>query len=246
MHQTNMSYIIRAQTTQQAAICTLPITNDEQQTALYNHWNENGYIPEVGQYILQNLQSQNIHPIRGDIFWKKPNHYRNDGVLIYDGQKFISLDYKPDDYGTIPQQFKVITEFPPLYWANAIDHNEYIWPGQMVLKNLHQQNIKKTSFMLSNESILHLPYVSVIYKGLEYYFMAGNNNQGCVEDRAELKRQLRGAGPDNTNFMYVDHSYSGMPVNDNIVFFDRWDDKMSATPFAAGLERDMLDIILDR
>ena len=237
MHQTNMSYIIRARTTQQSAIYTLPLTNDEQQTILYTTWDENGYIPELAQYILQKLKSQNIQPIRGDIFWQKNKHYRNDGVLIYDGQQFIALEDRPDDYGTIPQQFEVITEFPPLYWVEAIDHNEYIWPGQIILKNLHEGNIKETRFILSNnKGVAYLPCVSVTHNFIEYYFIAGNNGEGYVDGMEELKIKLSGAGPDNTTFMYVDLTLSSMPIGDDVIFFDRYDDKMSAEPFAVGLD----------
>ncbi len=238
MHQTatDMSYTIRSRTAQQSAIYTLP-TNDERQTSLYTNWNENGYTPQVGQYILHKFQSQNIVPVRGDIFWQKKKHYRNDGVLIYDGQQFIALEDIPDDYGTIPQQFEVITEFPPRYWAGAIDHNEYIWLGQIVLKNLHQRNIKETSFILSHDKgVAYLPCVSIMHNGIEYYFIAGDNYGAYGKSMGELKRKLSGAGPDNTTFTYVNLTFSGMPINDNVIFFDRWDDKMSATPFAVGLD----------
>lgn len=59
---------------------------------------------------------------------------RNSNMGIYDGQKVIDLSAWPDDYGCLPQQFKILvphpTEnfiIPPRYWVDIPD-NDYFEP----------------------------------------------------------------------------------------------------------------------
>jgi hypothetical protein len=60
---------------------------------------------------------------------KYPND-RNDNLFIYDGSKILELSREPDDYGTIPDEFGVISEFPPRYWhcteSRGVVHNELV------------------------------------------------------------------------------------------------------------------------
>lgn len=58
--------------------------------------------------------------------------YRNDGKLIYDGEKLIPLSHVEDEYGNLPDMFHVLTWnqgviFPPRYWQKVIKHNWYVW-----------------------------------------------------------------------------------------------------------------------
>lgn len=61
---------------------------------------------------------------RGDLayFSCVPN-YRNSGVLIYNGKYLEDLDYEIYDYGVIPIDYQVITEFSPMHWFNILPHN---------------------------------------------------------------------------------------------------------------------------
>lgn len=64
------------------------------------------------------------HFQRGDIIhFEQFDSYRNDGKYIYDGKKLIQLDTDYDDYGQVPEEFKVPQEFPPEYWQLSIEHN---------------------------------------------------------------------------------------------------------------------------
>lgn len=64
---------------------------------------------------------------RGDVILLEPFlGYRNDGKLLYDGNQIIDLGREMDEYGNIPEDFQVIEEFPPLYWIDFIEHNEYV------------------------------------------------------------------------------------------------------------------------
>ena len=82
----------------------------------------------------------------GDLLHLQCMGYRNDGVFIYDGQRFVDLPSWPDDYGTLPRQF-TCPEYPATYWAAlnpmshqsdnfdgycGIDHNDYIWLSRAV------------------------------------------------------------------------------------------------------------------
>lgn len=64
---------------------------------------------------------------RGDVvFIEDYLGYRNNGMMIFNGKRVIPLDSEPDDYGTVPKEFQVITEFPIMYWCDTITHNSYV------------------------------------------------------------------------------------------------------------------------
>lgn len=68
---------------------------------------------------------------------------RNAGLCIYDGKRVVDLEDSPDDYGTLPPQFRVLEPHPETkeiipvcYWHNSfgkakdgryICHNNYVW-----------------------------------------------------------------------------------------------------------------------
>lgn len=59
----------------------------------------------------------------------KAERYRNTGVSIWNGEKVIPLDYSIDEYGSVPQEFKITdSEFSFTYWLDVIAHNSIIWP----------------------------------------------------------------------------------------------------------------------
>lgn len=43
---------------------------------------------------------------------------KNDGKLLFDGEKLVGLSTKFNDYGHVSDNFLVFTEFPPNYWDN--------------------------------------------------------------------------------------------------------------------------------
>lgn len=86
----------------------------------------------VTQYII-NHPSEFIGLKRGDIIdtVEEKSRYRNDGKMIWTGEKAIFLEYqeKIDENGYIPQSFVVTPfEFNPMYWSETIDHNYIYWP----------------------------------------------------------------------------------------------------------------------
>lgn len=82
------------------------------------------------------LRLQNADLRRGDIIvFDELTGYRSDGLAFFDGEQIIHPEDEPDDYGTIPRQFQVITNGVPIdYWHGAGDasnlfdwHNNYVW-----------------------------------------------------------------------------------------------------------------------
>ena len=69
---------------------------------------------------------------RGDLvcFTTDEYRYRNENVLIYDGDKLIELYGRYDEYGHVPDSFVVNdTNFAPNYWVGKIWHNSYFFPN---------------------------------------------------------------------------------------------------------------------
>ena len=63
---------------------------------------------------------------RGDVLhigWV--SDYRNEGKLIWDGEKAVNLDIEDDDYGSVPSSFS-FPEFRPDYFNQSIDHNNIV------------------------------------------------------------------------------------------------------------------------
>jgi hypothetical protein len=64
---------------------------------------------------------------RGDMVYLEPElGYRNDGIYIYDGRTMVSLTTDIIDYGHIPAEFEVISEFPIHYWEGRNHHNDLV------------------------------------------------------------------------------------------------------------------------
>lgn len=74
--------------------------------------------------LMEAVEAEGIELKKGDLVRSEENDYRNDGVLIFDGQQLRDLDAWPDDYGVLPKEF-AIPEFLP---GNIeLAHNNYIW-----------------------------------------------------------------------------------------------------------------------
>lgn len=75
------------------------------------------------------ISDNNIIIKRGDIINTIEDGYRNDGVLIWDGNEALWLDYEIDEYGSVPKQFIIGPDtFTPDYWSSTICHNNIYWP----------------------------------------------------------------------------------------------------------------------
>ncbi len=123
----------------------------------------------------QELVKKNCQGIkRGDLIAINRKRDRNEGVLIWDGNKACHLSGYPDDYGCVPREFSVITEFPINYWLEKVCHNCYV-PfchrdyGQHILTNLE---LMSTAISRSQMDV-GVDYESewqllLTYKGIDY------------------------------------------------------------------------------
>lgn len=69
---------------------------------------------------------------------KYEDRYRNEDVYIWnDCEKRIQyLNYEIDDYGSVPNNFKVGDEFSPNHWQDCISHNNIIHLQDNLYHNL--------------------------------------------------------------------------------------------------------------
>jgi hypothetical protein len=77
--------------------------------------------------IIQNVDLSQFPLRRGDILrldWIPK--YRNNGKLIWTGEKLITLDTSLDNYGNLPREFS-FPEFSLNHFHKTIDHNNIIW-----------------------------------------------------------------------------------------------------------------------
>lgn len=118
--------------------------------------------------------------------------YRSNGVYIFNKIKnkliILSLSKYPDDYGSIPEIFEVITEFKnPYYWHNEnnyINHVDFTnsnlccescWHNNYVPINLDKikvENINEDDYLyLLNNTETFLHDYSIHNRIKEYYFI---------------------------------------------------------------------------
>jgi hypothetical protein len=114
---------------------------------------------------LRELRSRSVPLKWGDLVRFSNGDYRNDGLVIFNGEKLIDLSPYPDDYGTLPSEFRVLVPHPetkeiiPLgYWhlhhnevtnetTEGICHNDYVWldhsrVGEELIRNLHSHTVE--------------------------------------------------------------------------------------------------------
>lgn len=129
---------------------------------------------------LRELRSRSVPLKWGDLVRFSNGDYRNDGLVIFDGEKLIDLSPYPDDYGTLPSEFRVLIPHPetkeiiPLgYWhlhhnevtnetTEGICHNDYVWldhsrVGEELIRNLHSHTVEgkyqmESSFVMEGQT----------------------------------------------------------------------------------------------
>jgi hypothetical protein len=135
---------------------------------------------------------------RGDLIYLEPElGYRNSGKYIFDGKEIKDLNYDIDpsraatsevdprpcsrvneDYGSIPEEFQVITEFPIHYWDNRIEHNTLVpFNFKNILGKLNVLDVKRQT---------RFPYVSFIQDGETYTIAADIDNKIIVSNEEFL------------------------------------------------------------
>lgn len=79
--------------------------------------------------------------------------YRNNGVLLYNGQKLVNLNYDVDDYGSIPEleEFNIINYPISEYFKITISHNNFV-----IMKAKKYQLKLLETYYPSKEKLLEL------------------------------------------------------------------------------------------
>ena len=108
------------------------------------------YVTDATMKILDNRPDILSNIKAGDIVQLSKDPYRNDGKLIWDGEKIMCLDCDIDEYGGLPSKFTFPT-FPLRYWNVTINHNFIRWPDD---------NIKK---QIKSNLVLHIKTCDEIY-----------------------------------------------------------------------------------
>lgn len=118
---------------------------------------------------------------RGDMVeYLASSGYRSSGVFFVDidgfDHKIIPMDNEPDDYGVVPSQFRVISDFPIGYWHNNLKqcsdcksgwHNSIVWfdPSDIDLKISTQDFIYVQQ---EGSDIEEYYYCIIVYKNIRY------------------------------------------------------------------------------
>jgi hypothetical protein len=128
--------LIKLHNSQQKYLDIAKLTNENMYDELNNLLNGqyvNGY--ELAIFIETVLLFEEVEFLKrrdldfkyGDVIRHGFLSYRNIGVFLYTGDIAVPLATYPDDYGSIPRIFPSITEFPIMYFSDAISHNKDIW-----------------------------------------------------------------------------------------------------------------------
>lgn len=126
--------------------------------------------------------------------------YRMDGVFIVNNEKLEELIDYPDDYGTIPEKFKVISDFPISYWHDSYNnlnkfesywHNSYVWfdPTEIGLK-IHKKDFKKFNYKFiswdNKEKEITSYYYIFSYKNIKYCMVI--EDSGIINEKFDLNK----------------------------------------------------------
>jgi hypothetical protein len=87
-------------------------------------YSEEGELKAV-ESMTQMLRKHNVKPERGDLVSCIRKGFRNDGYAIYDGEKCVPLASEPDDYGSIPHSFPVMSEFS-FNWFDSLPRCNFV------------------------------------------------------------------------------------------------------------------------
>jgi len=96
------------------------------------------FTPELVEHIasLPNIK-------RGDIIEiDDVSGYRNDGKVIWDGNTVMNLCFDIDDYGSVPPEFTIGTEFLADHWIHVIEHNNIVWIDPKLITSIGSDMFK--------------------------------------------------------------------------------------------------------
>lgn len=121
-----------------AEIESAPDYDDEKQYTVPDFEDEEMKAKELRKYATLAVKHGILKVEHGDAFqWLHEDGYRNENLRFYDKDKGVVYPWSdgPDDYGTVPYQFKV-GDFPPDKWSNYVDHNDYVFLREDLVEQL--------------------------------------------------------------------------------------------------------------
>lgn len=87
-------------------------------------YTENYDLPDL--MIHESIKDRFPKILRGDVVRFGGDTYRNNGKMIWNGERLIRLDHRVDDYGNAPEEI-CFPEVPLDFYFNSIAHNKYIY-----------------------------------------------------------------------------------------------------------------------
>ena len=121
-----------------AEIESAPDYDDEKQYIVPDFDDENMKEKELRKYATLAVKHGILDVEHGDAFqWLHEDGYRNENLRFYDKDKGVVYPWSdgPDDYGTVPYQFKV-GDFPPNKWSDDVDHNNFVFLRKDLVEQL--------------------------------------------------------------------------------------------------------------
>lgn len=121
-----------------AEIESAPDYDDEKQYIVPDFEDENMKGKELRKYATLAVKHGILDVEHGDAFqWLHEDGYRNENLRFYDKDKGVVYPWSdgPDDYGTVPYQFKV-GDFPPNKWSDDVDHNNFVFLRKDLVEQL--------------------------------------------------------------------------------------------------------------
>ena len=134
---------------------------------------------DYSERVLKECQRLDYDLVYGDCVRVGKSEYRNDGIMIYDGEKMVHLEYRDGlaDYGFIPKEFTVFKH-------NKTD--EYVPPGYYLdfyagVNNFHpdtflNREFKEEKKLLAKDIIT----LSVWGDDDEYYYVKINDDASII------------------------------------------------------------------
>ena len=152
---------------------------------------------------------------RGDMIYLeshevyKEEGYWNEGILLYNGSKVVPLDYTIDsEYGSIPEEFQVIDEFPINYWdGKLVQCNYYAYfRVDRYIDEIHN-NIK----LLKGDKGKYVSYFRH-WSGYVFHIIVSSklftlSNENIYYDslREKLLKNIFICRPNNTLYLFLDN-----------------------------------------
>ena len=117
--------------------------------------------------IITNVFQLNLHNIpllRGDIIhltWL--GDFRNEGKLIWTGEKIVELDYNIDDYGSVPSEFQ-FPEFPLDHFQKSLERYSILWLSSATVQEaIDNYDEKKEATRLSDLYYSYYPIFAPLF-----------------------------------------------------------------------------------